>query len=239
MHRVRGPGMAIGNGWLRKTIVTLALWLGRCWLRTVRIHIEIADPSLDSRQRLAGCIYCIWHEDIIAGAMAFGEYNLKVLVSQSQDGEYIARTIERLGFTTIRGSWQRGGAQALREAIRAVRANCLAITPDGPKGPRRAIKDGLTYLASRSGAPVVAVGYAYSRAYRFGSWDRLAIAWPWTRVVVYVMPGLEVPRSAGKEEFEQYSQQLQARMADANARAEQLLAQWQRSGQLPVVLNPS
>src|SRR5688500_7464140 len=129
--------MAVRNRWLRTALVKFALVLCKSWWSTLRIHIDCVQPELDPRVRPANCILSTWHEDLIAGCVSFSRCNLKVLVSHSKDGDYISQTIEGLGFSTIRGSSKRGGAQALREMLRAIADNCLAITPDGPKGPRR------------------------------------------------------------------------------------------------------
>jgi lysophospholipid acyltransferase (LPLAT)-like uncharacterized protein len=227
--------MAIRSSWFKNLIVSGSLALFRAWWSTLRIHIVCPDTASDPRGHSSQLILSMWHEDLVAGCVSFRNRNLKVLVSHSNDGNYITRTIEGIGFSTIRGSSKRGGAQALREMIRAVGENCIAITPDGPTGPRREVKEGITYLASRAEAPIVALGCAYSNGHRFRSWDQTVLMWPWSRVVIYVMPRLEVPRSSGKDELDGYTAELQQRMKTAQTCATQILAEWQRTGRPPAM----
>jgi lysophospholipid acyltransferase (LPLAT)-like uncharacterized protein len=224
--------MAIRSSWFKNLIVSGALFLFRSWWSSMRIVIVCADPAYDPRVHTSRLILSMWHEDLMTGCLAFRDSNLKALVSHSNDGDHITRTIEGIGFSTIRGSSKRGGAQAMREMIRQVQENCIAIMPDGPKGPRRVVKDGVTYLSSRSGAPIVALGCAYSRAIRFRSWDRMAYP-VFSKIVIYVMPALVVPRDADRTEFDQYTAELQQRMQTAQERALELLADWQRTGKPP------
>ncbi|WP_425613438.1 lysophospholipid acyltransferase family protein [Anatilimnocola sp. NA78] len=223
--------MAIGKRWwikqkIRGLCLAIAFTIGRRWLKSIRLRVVCSDPGLDVRENPAGHILSIWHRDIIMGCTSLATDQLKVLVSQSKDGSTITRTIEELGFSTIRGSSKRGGVQAMREMLREARESCVAITPDGPKGPALEVKEGVAYLASRSGAPVIAVGCAYSWAMRMRSWDRLYLPLPCSRVVVYLMPTMTVPQSAEKHELDHYSAELQQQMVDAQASAEDELAKW-------------
>jgi len=223
--------MAIGKKWwfrerMRDLFLAIAFTVGRRWLKSIQVRVICSDPRVDVRVDPAGHILSIWHRDFIAGCTSLASSQLKVLVSQSKDGSTITRTIEELGFSTIRGSSKRGGVQAMREMLREVRESCVAITPDGPKGPALEVKEGVTYLASRTGSPVIAVGCAYSRAIRMRTWDCTYLPLPWSRAVVYLMPAMTVPHSAEKHELDHYSAELQQRMVDAQAFAAAELAQW-------------
>ncbi len=108
-----------------------------------------------------------------------------MLVSEHSDGEIIAQIGARLGQRTVRGSTTRGGARALLGLVRALQAGeTIAITPDGPRGPRHEVQAGVVAAAQRAGAPVVAIGVACSRAWSLGSWDRFRIPMPFARIVL-------------------------------------------------------
>src|SRR5436190_464721 len=80
------------------------------------------------------------------------------------------------------GAWIiRGWIGTVRQMLRVGRKSHLAITPDGPRGPRRQVQPGLLYLAARTGLPIVPVGIGYDRPWRMRSWDRFAVPRPWTR----------------------------------------------------------
>ncbi|MEO7963088.1 MAG: DUF374 domain-containing protein, partial [Gemmatimonadaceae bacterium] len=129
---------------------------------------------------------------------------ISILVSTHADGEIIARILESLGFTTVRGSSSRGGARALLELVRVLReGHDVAVTPDGPRGPRRVFAPGAAVAAMRAGAPVIGIGARTERAWRLRSWDRLMIPKPFARVTVRYTEALRVvgntPRDAERD----------------------------------------
>jgi hypothetical protein len=102
-----------------------------------------------------------------------------VLVSRHRDGEAIARVISKMGFDTVRGSTTRGGALALIELVGlSLSGNEVAITPDGPRGPRHQAKEGILYLAQKSGLPIQPIAVGFSDFWELRSWDRFRIPKP-------------------------------------------------------------
>lgn len=147
--------------------------------------------AVDAARREAGpVLYVIVHGLLLPLAYAHRDRRIQVLVSESRDGETIARVIEALGFGTVRGSSTRGGARAVVEmAARGTRGFDLAVTPDGPRGPRGTAEPGAAVIAARCGVPVVAIGAAASSAWRARSWDRFLVPKPFAKVwVVYGSP---------------------------------------------------
>jgi lysophospholipid acyltransferase (LPLAT)-like uncharacterized protein len=129
-------------------------------------------------------IIVFWHDQLLMMPKAYHGPGASILISASRDGELIARTIRRFNFDTIRGSSTRGGSAAFREMVAKAREPFdLAITPDGPKGPRHLVKDGVAALARLTGRPVVPLSFAASCGYRFASWDRFLLPYPWARTV--------------------------------------------------------
>src|SRR5438552_15340369 len=78
------------------------------------------------------------------------------MTSQSFDGEYIARFIQRFGYGAARGSSTRGATGAVVEMVRLMRAGCpTAFTIDGPKGTRYFAKMGAVLIAKKTGNPIL------------------------------------------------------------------------------------
>src|SRR6185369_6935316 len=96
--------------------------------------------------------------------------------------------------------------------------------PDGPRGPCEEAKPGVVHLAKATGAPIFPVSYAASRCIRLGSWDRMMIPLPFSRVTFAVEEAIRVPRRAQPEELEGLRQQLQERLVGAGDAAQQALA---------------
>jgi lysophospholipid acyltransferase (LPLAT)-like uncharacterized protein len=160
--------------------------------------LEHPEPFWRDQRSLIGAF---WHGRLLMMPKLWrGRTRLHMLISQSRDGELIARTVERLGIATIRGSTakkggrDKGGAAAVRAIMTAVRAGeSIGFTPDGPKGPRMRASDGVVTVARLTGCPVFCATYSSTPALRLGSWDRFHLPLPFGRGVFIVAPPLPVP----------------------------------------------
>jgi hypothetical protein len=110
---------------------------------------------------------------------------IAILISTHADGEIITRVALSLGNRAVRGSSSRGGARALLELAAQLQSGSdVAVTPDGPRGPRRVFAAGAVVAAMRARAPIVALGATVDRFWRLRSWDRLVIPKPFARITV-------------------------------------------------------
>ena len=103
------------------------------------------------------CIYVFWHRNIIPLMYLHRRQEIAIIVSPSKDGELIAAPAELLGYTAIRGSSSRGGTAALLKSVKLAEGHTIAITPDGPRGPREQLKKSVLFLAYHTGLPIVPV----------------------------------------------------------------------------------
>jgi len=132
------------------------------------------------------------------------------LVSRSTDGSYIARILERMGFETARGSSSRGGTEALRELVRLAKAGrALAITPDGPRGPRQKLKPGALVAAQLSGGVVLPVTAGASSGWYPGKWDRFLVPKPFARIHIAYGAPREIPRGIDEQELERHALEIE------------------------------
>lgn len=136
-------------------------------------------------------IYCFWHQRQVFFTWTHRSVGAAVLVSRSKDGDLIAETMRLSDIGAVRGSSSRGGAAAAKELVETLRAGLdIGITPDGPKGPARQVKDGVLRVAQLSGAPIVPIANALSRKVEIKkAWDRFQVPLPFGRAaVVYGEP---------------------------------------------------
>lgn len=155
-------------------------------------------------------IMVFWHSRFVLMRFAHPFEKLAVLASMHRDARMLGQVLERLGVVIARGSSSRGGVAGLRELLRRIRDGYdLAITPDGPRGPRRRLKAGVLATAKYTGKPIVPIGFGASRGRRIGSWDRTLVPYPFSRgVFVYGEPIL-VPRDTGDEQLERLRGELE------------------------------
>ncbi len=214
----------------------------RGWMGTLDYRVHYSDPALDpaSPYCRGKKIYLFWHEYILFPLFMRGHCNLTMLLSRHQDAEILSHVARHMGFGLVRGSTSRGGVAALRELVRQSRAMHLAITPDGPRGPRRRMAPGPIYLASRLGLPLVLLGFGYDRPWRVQrAWDRFAIPRLFSRVRIVGSEELYVPAGVDRLELESYRQRLEARLNQLTEEAEQWAAAGARKpGEKVVVRQP-
>lgn len=162
---------------------------------SVRIEGEKAvKPILDSRR----FILAFWHSRILLVSYLHKGWDGLILVSQSDDGEIIARIVARQGHEPIRGSSSRGGLRALAGLIKKLkkRSRPAVIIPDGPRGPRFKVQPGIITLAQKTGYPILPVSYSAKTAKVFNSWDRFMVPLPGTACRVRYGAPLWVPPDA-------------------------------------------
>ena len=216
--------MKVRHPWLIQALGFAVAWVVRLWVGTLRYRYRPLGPNLDPNQPgfRGRYLYAFWHEYILLPAYQYGRPDIWVLVSQHADGELIAQAIRHLRFRLVRGSTSRNGIEAVRRMLRLSRKGHLAITPDGPRGPRRQVQPGLIYLASRTGLPIVPMGLAFRRAWRMRSWDRFALPHPWSAASCVTTEPIHVPEGVGREQLEHYRLQVEEAMSRATQEAEKL-----------------
>jgi lysophospholipid acyltransferase (LPLAT)-like uncharacterized protein len=163
-----------------------------------------------------GVIYTLWHGRLLPLTYYHRQENIATLISQSSDGEYIARVVERWGYTAIRGSSSRGGSGALREMVKLARTGrSLAITPDGPRGPRQKLKPGVLTLAQLTGQPMIPMSASATRAWWVDArWDLFLVPKPFSTVFVRYAEPVYVPRGADETTLEAIGEQVERTLVD-------------------------
>src|SRR5947209_4263120 len=195
--KLRHPAFLKAGGFAAAMVI-------KAWVASLRFRIRFLDPACDphSPQCAGRYLYAFWHEDLFVPAYRYGWTPTKVLISTHADGELIAQTCRHLGLGVVRGSSTRGGVQALREVLALKKSKHVVVTPDGPRGPRRQVQPGLTFLASRTGLPLVPCGFGYRRAWRMKSWDRFALPCPFSPVVAVIGEPVVLAPDLGRDALE-------------------------------------
>jgi lysophospholipid acyltransferase (LPLAT)-like uncharacterized protein len=207
------------------------------WMATLDFRVALYEPEVDPVHPCfrGPAIYLFWHEYIPFLLTRRGHCNVSLLISRHQDAEWLAEAARHLGFGTVRGSTNRSGTAALREICGLGRARNLAITPDGPRGPRRRLAPGAVYLSSRLGLPLVAIGMGYNSPWRLPTWDRFAVPVPFSRARAVVGPRLQVPSDLDRELLEVWRQRVESHLTGVTELAESWALSGRRMhGELPL-----
>ena len=191
----------------RAAAVAGALML-RALFATLRVRLH--DPAdvfpVISRGPV---LYAFWHNRILAMTAGFLRFyparrrGVLVLTSASKDGMWLGELAKHLGMGSVRGSSSRRGATAMRELLEKVAEKFdIAITPDGPRGPKYTLGAGLVYLAQKTGVPIIPVHARFGRCLRLRTWDSFAIPLPFSRLDILFSPPAHIPENTDEEAFE-------------------------------------
>ena len=184
-------------------------WLGACYIRLVhasgRWSVQGGEIPEAFWRRDEPFILAFWHGRIMMMPYCWRrDKKINMLISQHRDGQFIARTVSHFGIDTVAGSSSRGGTAALRSMLRALKSGqWVGITPDGPRGPRMRASDGVVQVARLAGVPVIPCGFSSGRRRLLRSWDRFAVALPFSRGIFIWGEPILVPKDATPEALEQ------------------------------------
>ncbi len=190
---------------------------GREWEPEAKRILETDQPV----------IYALWHGRMYCLFKAVPLESVAILVSPSNDGEFITRLARTIGFRHfVRGSHKRGGTQAilgLRKALLEENQS-IAFTVDGPRGPRYKVKSGIIRLASQTGSPIIPLGSASQHLLsKFDqAWDHFHAPMPFTKLRLHYGTPLHVPPELTDEQLQRYCTDLENELMRINLHTDSL-----------------
>lgn len=178
-----------------------------------------------------GVILGFWHGRILMAIAGWPKHVQPpaILISRSREGDVVTKVAEHHKIGVVRGSSRnkkkseqdKGGLGAFRDMVRWVEGGgCMTLTPDGPRGPRMRADMGAAKLARSTGAPLIGMGCATSRAIIFKSWDRFVLPLPFGKGVIVWTEPVHIGKRADKDALESARATLEARMISANMEAD-------------------
>jgi len=182
--------------YLRAFALIIVPFIGSLFIRLISLtnkKVFHAPESLGDEPFIMAC----WHGELLMIPYAYTHYKknpkVKLLISEHFDGNLIAKTLGFFKFKTIRGSSTRGGAKALIQSIKELRNGYdLGITPDGPKGPRHEVSDGIVVMAQKTTSKIVLVEIKPSAYWQLKSWDKFVIPKPFGTINYYISDMIDI-----------------------------------------------
>lgn len=212
------------------------------WMGSLDYQIASYDPLIDPAYPEGNTkkrIYIFWHEYILFLLYLRRRCDLSILLSRHRDADYLEQVARIFGFGTVRGSTKRGGTTAILEMMQHSKNNHLAITPDGPRGPRRKLAPGCIYLASKLQLPLVIIGLGYQNPWRAPTWDKFAVPYPCTRARAISSPEIYIPPDLNAKQLENYCLSVTAMMNQLCDMAENWAVSGETfMGETPIVAGP-
>ena len=164
----------------------------RLLYHTNKIHYHSPEKLSDEP-----IIFACWHGELLMLTHFYLHYrkfpNAKVLISPHFDGKLISKTIEYFGLGTLAGSSDKNPAKVLIQAIKTLKEGYdIGITPDGPKGPRHEVADGIIVMAQKAKAKIVLVEIKPTKFWQLNSWDKFTIPKPFGEIHYYATEELDI-----------------------------------------------
>ena len=192
----------------------------RTWLMTLRWRIMGGFHDRVAHRHAGPVLWAFWHSQLLFPAFIGRDRGIRILISRHRDGEFIARVAKGLGYNPVRGSTSSGGAEALIDLVRESGGRDVAITPDGPRGPREVVQPGVITLAQQTGMPIMPVAAAAWPRKRLGSWDGFVVPAPFACAAITIGEIIRVPPGADRDAREDCRRVLERQLQIATERAD-------------------
>ena len=175
----------------------------RAYFLTIRIHEDRRSAAFRRGAGPRRAIYALWHSQQLLSIWHYRGCGAGTLASAHRDAEYPARAAMSLGYRVVRGSSTNGSGRAYRELLAlAGEGRPIALTTDGPRGPRHVVKVGVIRLAAETGVPVIPLAIGHSSCWTVSSWDGFRIPKPFSRGYALWGDPVRVAKSSSREEQE-------------------------------------
>jgi len=204
------------NAWRRRA----ACWAMHCYIRFVyhSNHWTVEGGAAPRRLIDEGRAFigAFWHGRMMMIPVAWQRMApMHMLISAHRDGRIIADAVSYFGIQAIAGSTRRGGSAALRNLLKKLKeGDCVAITPDGPRGPAMSVSIGIVNAARLAQVPIVPITYATSRRWILPSWDHFHVGLPFGRGVFLWGKPIEIPLELDEAGLERTRSLIEACMVE-------------------------
>ena len=158
-------------------------------------------------------IYSFWHDQLLMCPLTWqNKSKIMVLISKHRDGDIIAKVISHLGFGSIRGSTNKpeknknkGSLLAVRKMLKSLKHNIsIGMAPDGPKGPRHKVSEGIIHIARLSNKEILPVGIGFKKKWILDTWDKFIVPKVFNEISIVWGQPIKIPKSLkGNSKFQQ------------------------------------
>ncbi len=180
-------------------------------IKTLRIKVVNGETISKCASEKKNFVSAFWHGSMLIGWYMHRNENIAALVSQSKDGEVLAKILEKWNYKVVRGSSSLGGNEALSVMVDLIRGNnSLVITPDGPRGPIYKMKAGAVVSAKKTNVPLFLAGIGIKKKFILKSWDHFEVPKPFSKVVVLYSDPILINEDSSYDETNQKISECEA-----------------------------
>jgi len=191
-------------------------------LKTLDIK-ELKNKQLDELEKKnKNYVLAFWHGTMLLPWYLKRDKQFYTIISKSNDGEILTRVLKSWNYNVKRGSSSNGGSEVLTTLIEKTKTgSSIAITPDGPKGPKKKLKAGAVIIAKKANVPLVLLGIGLRKKKELKSWDKFQIPYPFTKIFAVYSKPIFIDKDLSYEETDNMINKVSEKLNSLQKQAEQ------------------
>lgn len=191
-------------------------------LTTRKTYIN-SEKIFENNKNGKQMMICFWHDHMVLSPRCYKGEKVYIMASQHKDGKLVGEAMKHFSHLDyVLGSTTRGWMAGVKSMLKVARKGFdLALTPDGPKGPRHEVKMGAIGIAKITGMPIYPVAFIAKNKKIFNSWDKYMLPYPFSKAVYIYGEPIEIDRKASDDEMEEARLKLQNSLNDLTKQAEE------------------
>ena len=158
-------------------------------------------------------ILAFWHGQLMMIGYAWkSKETLNMLASSHSDGRFGAYIAGHSNLKNI-SIEAKNKSPSLRQIFKILNnGDYLGVTPDGPRGPKKKVSEGIIKIAVNSQVPIIPLGFASSKNFKLKSWDSFLITYPFSKCKFVWGEPIFIPSKTSDSELEQYKIYLEEKI---------------------------
>ena len=158
-------------------------------------------------------ILAFWHSQLMMIGFSWKKNkNVNILASGHSDGRFGAIVGKYFNLNNIQTS-KKNKSISLKSIFKLLNDNnYIGITPDGPRGPKEIVSEGIIKIAKKSKVPIIPIGFWSSKNFKLKSWDSFLITLPFSKCSFVWNKPLEIPYNIQENQIQHYQKLLQEKI---------------------------
>ena len=166
-------------------------------------------------------ILAFWHSQLMMIGFSWKKNNnINILASGHSDGRFGAIVGRYFNLNNIQTS-KKNKSISLKFIFKLLNDNnYIGITPDGPRGPKEIVSEGIIKIAKSSKVPIIPIGFWSSKNYKLKSWDSFLITLPFSKCSFVWNKPIEIPDNIQENQIQHYQKLLQEKINQSVKKAQ-------------------
>ena len=180
--------------------IFLLKWIGYLSLsflyKTNKFEVHGIENLNFAQKENRPIMLCVWHGRMLYPIFYVIKNKIKAwaIASPHQDGYIMAEILKKWHISIIKGSSNKQSknvVQQMEEIFKTDSTAIIAITNDGPKGPRHIAKKTSLEIAKKYNAQIITITGDSTKKWKFKTWDNFYLPKPFGKIIINIAPVYE------------------------------------------------